>query len=315
MVIVKVTGLLAQKFTSNFNLNVNNWGEVVDAIECNHNGFKTLYKQIELAGARFMLIVERDGEAAYVGEAKNIQLLAGDIVKVVPVFTPYSLWTDIRDGFFKAVGVLSLGILPALYNFIKHKDEEGNDENYRADIGNEKDKDTFGNTLSNRGPLDTAIPVVYGTMLVGSVKLAHTITNSLTPIRQAEEEQVLQGLLEARDAVLDNEYSDVVQLGYARLEELRRILRSVVSPEFEVRARHAELTQEIEKASQNITLLATSDLNNPNSYYVALRKRLEAFVSDNNYYFAKREEEYRRRQELNDIRADRAERLAAREDR
>lgn len=273
--------MLARVYSLDFKVNVSNWMEVVDAIDVNNQGFKELFHKMELAGVHFYIIVERDNQPVYAGVVTNIQLVDGDVVKVVPVYIPQFLsalkraWNTVRE---KASMVW--GKIKQAWHWLTNKDEEGVDNNYRDPNAN--NKDNFSNSLANRGPIDTPIPIIYGTMLVGSLELVRSTTNSLTPNRTQVEDDIFKGIHNASVTVgVNQNYSELYQIGMYRYNTTIRLLWGVYhldEPELKhLKEEFDTLWTRTEQLKENpVDTGALSDTD-PNSPYVILKNDIADF--------------------------------------
>lgn len=280
MILVECTGLLARKYSLSFKLNVSNWLEVVDAIDINHEGFKELYHRMELAGVQFYIIVEREGKVTYAGVATSVPLFDGDVIKLVPVFTPQFLskwWKTI-----KSTASTIWSNIKGAWRWLTNKHDEGVDNNYRSDP-NEGNRDTFSNSLSNRGPLDTAIPIVYGTMLVGSLELVRSTNNTLTPNRDQVEDDVLKGIHNNNIVVDTNvNYSELYAIGRERYNTLIQPLYGVYIYRYEnefngLQELFDSVWTAVTKTQNNLLELGQASPTDPNSLYVTLKNRVQDF--------------------------------------
>lgn len=236
---------------------------------------------MELAGVQFYILVTRENEIVYAGLATSLTLYAGDVIKLIPVFTPQflsKLWNKIKE----TASTIWSNIKGA-WRWLTNKHEEGVDNNYRATDPNENNRDTFSNTLSNRGPIDSAIPIVYGTMLVGSLELVRSVNNTLTPNRDQVEDDVLKGIHNNNIVVDTNiNYSELYQIGRERYNNLIQPLYGVYIYQYENEFNGLQLLfdtvwSEVTQTQNNLLELGQASSTDPNSLYVTLRNKVADF--------------------------------------
>jgi len=149
---IKIHGLLGKEFGDSFSMKLGRVGEVVDAIDCNRNGFKKRVLDLERNGFYYSLIVdgEKFNKEKHIGQKKHKE------VEFIPVMCGDGLWAA-AAAFVVVSTVVAIALMPDLPT-----PPEINQST------NALEKSFIFRGTENRAAQATPVPICYGELLVGS---------------------------------------------------------------------------------------------------------------------------------------------------